>query len=65
MEFWKRLALAALVIVIDLIAFALPLTAIAIAYVLLARPPRFLNWVLLLYREPGSKPGLSNRGQAH
>jgi hypothetical protein len=57
MELWKRLALAILVVLVDLIVFAVPLTALAIAYVLLARPPRFVAWVRHLYEGVGPKPG--------
>jgi hypothetical protein len=38
-----------LVVLVDLIVFAVPLTALAIAYVLLARPPAFVAWVRYLY----------------
>ena len=65
MDLRKRIALAALVIVVDLIAFAVPLTAIAIAYVLLARPTRFLDWVLLLYQKQGRDTALSDEGQTY
>jgi presenilin-like A22 family membrane protease len=49
MDLWKRLTLAILVVLVDSIAFAVPLTALAIAYVLLARPPWFVAWVRDLY----------------
>jgi hypothetical protein len=64
MDLWKRLALATLVVIVDLIAFAVPVTAIAIAYILVARPPKFLNWVLLLYGSPGNANGRSKAGEA-
>ena len=37
---------------LDAAAFAVPLAALLIAYVLLARPAWFQNWVEDLYREP-------------
>ena len=45
----ERVALAVLVVAVDLVAFALPLTALAAAYVIVARPPGFLAWVRRLY----------------
>jgi hypothetical protein len=50
MAFSQRLALAVLVVLVDSIAFALPLTALGLAYVVLARPPWVLEWVVRLYR---------------
>jgi hypothetical protein len=52
MTLWQRVAIAAAVVLVDLIAFAIPLTAIGIAYIVLARPTRFLDWVLALYEHP-------------
>jgi hypothetical protein len=46
-----RIALAFFILVVDLVTFALPLSAIAVAYVIVVRPRRFLEWVLLLYRD--------------
>ena len=51
MELWKRLALATLVVLVDLIAFAVPLTALVIAYLLVARPPWFVGWVRRVYTD--------------
>lgn len=50
----QRIAVAVAVVVLDLVAFALPLTAMAIAYVVLVRPAWFLNWVVRLYEGDGS-----------
>jgi hypothetical protein len=45
----ERVLLAAAVVVVDLVAFALPLTGIVAAYVLVARPPWFRRFVEDLY----------------
>ncbi|RKT45438.1 hypothetical protein [Thiocapsa rosea] len=50
MRLAHRLVLALLIVVVDTAAFAVPLAALLLAYVLLARPPWFLNWVDRLYR---------------
>lgn len=44
-----RLLLAALILVVDVAAIVLPLTAILAAYVIVRRPPAFLDWVIRLY----------------
>lgn len=49
MSFPARLFLALLVVGVDVVTFAVPLSAFAIAWVLLARPAGFLHWVLKLY----------------
>ncbi|MGD8440818.1 MAG: hypothetical protein PVG53_09800 [Holophagae bacterium] len=46
----QRLLLAVAIILVDIVAFALPLTGFFAAYVLLARPPWFRVWVDDLYR---------------
>jgi hypothetical protein len=51
----KRIVIAILIVVVDLVAFAVPLSAIAIAYVVLARPARCLRWVVLLYDDRPDK----------
>lgn len=51
MTFSSRLLLALLVIGVDVVAFAVPLAAFAVAYVLVARPAGFLHWVLRLYED--------------
>jgi hypothetical protein len=40
---------ALLVVILDTAAFAVPLAALLIAYVLLARPPRFRDWIEEIY----------------
>jgi hypothetical protein len=45
----ERVTLAVLLVVVDAIAFALPLVALLAAYVILARPPWFRGWVDRLY----------------
>ncbi len=45
----ERVLLAIAVVLIDLSLFVLPLTGLFAAYVLLARPPWFLDWVKELY----------------
>lgn len=52
MRLVDRLLWALLLIVVDTAAFAVPLAALLLAYVMLARPPWFRNWVEQLYREP-------------
>jgi len=44
-----RLTWALLIVLVDTVAFALPLTALVLAYVVLARPPWFRDWVGRLY----------------
>jgi hypothetical protein len=44
-----RLALAAAIVVVDLALFAVPLVALVAAYVIVARPPWFRDWVRRLY----------------
>jgi len=48
----ERVALAVIIVAIDTLVFALPLTAVAAAYVIVARPPGFLDWVRRLYGAP-------------
>jgi hypothetical protein len=48
----ERVALAVLILAVDIVAFAVPLTAVAAAYVIVARPPGFLDWVRRLYGAP-------------
>jgi hypothetical protein len=47
----ERWVLAGAVVVIDLLLFALPLTGLFAAYVLIARPLWFREWVSELYRQ--------------
>lgn len=45
----ERYAFALLVVVVDWVLFALPITGIAAAYILIARPPAFRAWIDKLY----------------
>jgi hypothetical protein len=45
--------LAVAIVIIDLMVFVLPLTALATAYVIIARPKWFANFFILLYKEKG------------
>ena len=45
-----RWMLALLLVMIDLVIFAIPLTGLFAAYVLLVRPTWFRDWVENLYR---------------
>ena len=45
----ERLLWAIGIVVLDLLVFALPLTALFIAYVILKRPPWFKDWVEKFY----------------
>ena len=51
MRFKERLIWALLIVIVDAAAFAVPLAALLIAYVLLIRPPWFRDWVEPLYHE--------------
>ena len=54
MDIWERVLIAIAVVAVDLVLFALPLTGILAAFVILARPPWFRRWVDRLYApEPG------------
>lgn len=45
----ERVALAAVIVVLDVAVFIVPITGILAAWVLLARPPWFRQWVERLY----------------
>ena len=45
----QRVLLAVAVVLIDLSLFVLPLTGLFAAYILLARPPWFFDWMNELY----------------
>ncbi len=45
----ERIVLAVAVVVVDLVAVFVPLTAILAAWILLTRPPWFKSWVERLY----------------
>lgn len=51
MRLTERLVWALIILLVDAAAFALPLAALVLAYVLLARPRWFRDWVTRLYRE--------------
>jgi hypothetical protein len=51
MRLADRLVWALLLVIVDTAAFAVPLAAFLLAYVVLARPPWFRNWVEQIYRE--------------
>lgn len=51
MRLAERLVWALLIVIVDAAAFALPLAALVLAYVLLARPRWFRDWVEQIYRE--------------
>ncbi|MBK1646878.1 hypothetical protein CKO25_20065 [Thiocapsa imhoffii] len=50
MRLAHRLVLAVLIVVVDTAAFVVPLAALLLAYLLLARPAWFRDWVDRLYR---------------
>jgi hypothetical protein len=45
----ERIALAVVIVVLDVAVFVLPVTGLLAAWVLLARPPWFREWVERLY----------------
>lgn len=47
----ERLVWALLIVIVDAVAFALPLAALLLAYVVIARPPWFRDWIEAVYRE--------------
>ena len=53
-----RWLLAIALILVDLLIFAIPLTGLAAAWVLVVRPPWFRGWVDRLYE--GDREGGSN-----
>ena len=53
----ERILLAVIIVAVDLLAFAVPLTAFAAAYVIVARPPGFLEGVRRLYEVPSGPEG--------
>jgi hypothetical protein len=59
----ERLLWAFLFIVVDAAAFALPLAALLIAYVLLARPAWFRDWVERLYQDAPRSAGCRARSR--
>lgn len=51
MSFSQRLSLAGIILLFDFVVFFLPLAAIIVAYVLLARPAWFPGWIENVYRD--------------
>lgn len=51
MKLGERLLLAVVIVLVDLVVFAVPLTAFYVAYLLVARPPWFKEWVTVLYSD--------------
>ena len=51
MTFGERLLWASAIVLVDLVIFVLPLTALFVAYLIMARPSWFRDWVLYLYEE--------------
>jgi len=50
-----RLLLALAIVLVDLLLFALPLTGLVAAWVLITRPPVFREWVERLYADDAVK----------
>ena len=48
----ERLVFAIAVVVIDAILFVVPVAGLFVAYVIVARPPWFRDWVAALYAKP-------------
>lgn len=48
----ERLILALAVVLIDAALFVVPLAGCFVAYVIVARPPWFREWVTALYAKP-------------
>jgi hypothetical protein len=53
----ERVALAILIVVLDVAVFVVPVTGLLAAWVLLARPPWFRQWVDRLYGAGNQGPG--------
>lgn len=49
MKLSDRWLLAIALVLVDLLIFALPLTGLAAAWILIARPPQVREWVQRLY----------------
>ena len=45
----ERIGLAVLIVILDVAVFVVPITGLLAAWVLLARPPWFREWVERLY----------------
>lgn len=51
MTFGERLLWASAILLVDMVIFLLPLTALFAVYILLARPGWFREWVLEMYED--------------
>lgn len=51
MTFGERLLWASAIVLVDMVIFVLPLAAFFVAYLILARPSWFRDWVLELYTD--------------
>jgi hypothetical protein len=51
MRLADRLVWALLIVIVDTAAFAVPLVALLLAYILLARPRWFRDWVEKIYQD--------------
>lgn len=51
MKLGERMLLALVIVLVDLVVFVVPLTGFYAAYLLIARPPWFKDWVALLYQD--------------
>jgi len=52
----ERIAIGVVVVLVDLLIFALPLTGLFAAFVIVTRPPWFRRWVDRLYApSPGGR----------
>lgn len=47
----ERCLLGLAIVAVDWVLFAIPITGIAAAYILIARPPSFRGWVEKLYAD--------------
>jgi hypothetical protein len=59
MTITERVALAAVIVVLDVAVFVIPVTGLLAAWVLLARPPWFRQWVDRLYGVGAQGPGVT------
>ena len=48
----ERLILAIAIVAIDATVFVVPVARLFVAYVIVARPPWFQDWVVALYAKP-------------
>jgi hypothetical protein len=54
MSLTERLVLAVAIVLVDLVVFVVPLTGLAAAWIILARPLWFREWVERLYSDPSA-----------